>query len=175
MFDIRKYLPFILCVVLGFLIGFYTRGDQERPRPNRSDSTSTLLSTTSVLSATSKSSEGDPDLVVSQKYTAMINGEKVSVEVAKGTANTTGQPTSPSGSPGAIQGQISQTIDITPLLSKLRPTWEIGVGYNYLDKKHYSCVSLQRNYKPNRALDLTCQIQDKQIKGIMIQHRWLLH
>ena len=170
----NKYTPFILCFVLGIIIGFYLpRGDHRDLRPNMSDSSSGLVSSTSTLSASQKTSESEPDLVVSQKYTAEINGKKVSVPIAQGTTNTTGQPNSPSGSSN-VQGQLTQTIDLTNVLSKLRPSWEIGIGYNYLDNKHYGVLSIQRNYKNDKALDLTCQIRDNQVKGIMVQHKWLI-
>ena len=178
-------------LILGFVLGtlscywwFMPKETQSNLYPNMSNSTSGLLSTTSVQ-VVPKSSPGEEDLIVSQKYTAVINGEKVSVPIVKATTNSDRQPGSPSGDAnvaaqdnqvsGTNKVIVSQAIDMTPVLSKLKPTWELGLGYNYLDNKHYGCVSIQRNYKKNKALDLTCQIRDNQVKGIMVQHKWLLH
>lgn len=176
-------VSFLIGTMLGVL-GCYlaTRGDHENLDPNRSDSTSGLLSTTSVQ-LIPKSDPYEEDLCLSQKYTANINGEKVSVPIVKTTTDSTKQPGSPGGNVtmetqgvnNGMKAVVSQTIDLTPVLSKLKPTWELGVGYNYVDNKHYGCVSLQRNYKDNKALELTCQIRDKQVKGVMVQHKWLLH
>lgn len=167
----------VLCA-LGCYWWLNAKGDHKDLDTNRSDSTSGLLSTTSVQ-VVPKSDPYEEDLCLSQKYTANINGEKVSVPIVKTTTNSTKQPGSPGGNvtmetQGAVKAIVSQTVDLTPVLSKLKPTWELGVGYNYVDKKHYGCVSLQRNYKDNKALELTCQIQDKEVKGVMVQHKWLL-
>ena len=174
----------LICLSVGFVLGVLScylvlpRGDQQHLNPNMSNSTSGLQSTTSVQ-VVPKSDPGEEDLCLSQHYVANINNQKVSVPIVpKATINPNSQPNSSSGNTndkGQVKAVVDQTIDLTPVLSQLRPTWELGIGYTYLDNKHYSCVSLQRNYKKNKALDLTCQIQDNKVKGFSVQHKWLLH
>ena len=173
-----KYKHLTLGFVLGAMSCYWlvlpkeTHSDLDT---NMSDSTSGLLSTTSVQ-VVPKSDPGEEDLFVSQKYTAVINNEKVSVPIVKRVSNTDIKPSGTGGDANMDTQKVivSQTVDLTPVLSKLQPTWELGLGYNYLDNKHYGCVSIQRNYKPNKALDLTCQIRDNKVKGVMLQHKWLI-
>lgn len=176
----HKILPAIIGFVLGAL-GCYLvlRGDLEDSHRDSLDSISGQQSPPVVQSVTSvqvkpKDNQGDPDVVLSQTYVANINGEKVVVPVAvpKRTNDTAGKPISPTGSP-QLQGQIKQEFDLTPLLSLVRPKWEVGAGVVCLQRKYYGSVSIQRNYKHDKALEVT-YVTDRTTKGVMVQHKWLL-
>ena len=175
----RYLLVGVVCLVLG-AIGCYwfTKGDHKHLDNNMSNSTSGIVSTTSIQ-AVPKQSISDPDVIVSQQYVAVVNGEKVSVPVAKTISNSSSKPSSSSGSPvGQTQGIITQTIDLTPVMSKLQPRWELGAGYMYNSNKdkHYGCVSIQRNYKMNKAVELTGFVSTTTGKfdSFMVQHKWLI-
>lgn len=176
----RTMIALLLSFIFGVL-GCYcymiSRGDHTIPPITSSDSTSGLLSTTGI-SAESKASPSDPDLVLSQKYTAVINGEKVSVPIVKRTTGTTNQPIGAGSSAAESQGvkaSVEQTIDLTPVLSRLRPSWELGTGVSYMNDKTYVPISIQRNYADDKALELTILMNtDGKAKGAMVQHKWLI-
>ena len=167
----------IIALLLSFSIGagccyLYLRGDNkasEPPMPS-SDSKGGLLSTTGIHAET-KDNPKDEDLVLS--------GEKVSVPIVKRTAGTIYQPDSTSGSandaPPGVKATVEQTIDLTPVLSKLRPSWELGAGVSYMNERAYVPISIQRNYQADKALELTVLVDtDGKAKGAMVQHKWLI-
>lgn len=180
-----SYRHILLALLVGILVGaggFYllTKGDQQASPTHSQDSTSVLLSTTSVKAET-KDNPNDEDLVLSQNYVANINGKKVSVPIVdKGTVSATNQPAVANGNaisqtPQGIKASVEQTIDLTPVLSSLRPAWELGVGYSYVNKNSYVPFSIQRNYKDTKAVEVTVFIDtDRQAKGVMVQHKWLI-
>lgn len=175
----------IIALLLSFTIGagccyLYLRGDNKasEPLPSSSDSKGGLLSTTRIHAET-KDNPKEEDLVLSNKYVAVINGEKVSVPIVKRTAGTINQPDSTGGSandasPG-VKATVEQTIDLTPVLSKLHPSWEMGVGVSYVNERAYVPLSIQRNYQADKALELTVLVDtDGKAKGAMVQHKWLI-
>lgn len=180
-----SYRHILLALLVGILVGaggcyLLTKGDQQASPTHSQDSTSGLLSTTSVKAET-KDNPNDEDLVLSQKYVANINGKKVSVPIVdKGTVSATNQPAVANGNaisqtPQGIKASVEQTIDLTPVLSSLRPAWELGVGYSYVNKDSYVPFSIQRNYKDTKAVEVTVFIDtDRQAKGVMVQHKWLI-
>lgn len=174
-----------LALMLSFIVGFGScyyvmshRADSKAIPPQQ-DSTNGLLSTTRIH-AESKTNPNDADLVWSQKYTAVINGEKVSVPIVKRTTGTTYQPDSANSSnvpasPQDVKATVEQTIDLTPVLSRLHPSWELGTGVSYMNKKAYVPMSIQRNYAQDKALELTVLVDtDGKAQGAMIQHKWLI-
>lgn len=177
----------IIALLMSFLLGvsscYYfvsNRADSKADPQLMQDSTSGLLSTTRIQAQT-KTAPDDGDLVLSQKYTAVVNGEKVSVPiVAKRTTGTTYQPDSANSSnvPEPSQGvtaTVEQTIDLTPVLSRLRPSWELGTGVSYINKQTYVPFSIQRNYATDKALELTVLVNtDGKAEGAMVQHKWLI-
>lgn len=180
----NKYIRPLALLLCGLIIGasatycWLRRGEQGQP-PNSSDSTSGLMSTTRIQ-ATFKDNPNEEDLVLSQKYTAVVNGEKVSVPIVKRTTGTNYQPTCASSSdvvqsPQQVKATVEQTIDLTPVLSKLRPSWELGTGLSYMNDKAYVPVSIQRNYAADKALELTVLVNtDGKAQGAMVQHKWLI-
>ena len=170
----QKYIiALLLGIVLGSaLTGYYLSKDKQSTPQHSSVSTSGLLSTTRIQ-AEVKDNPQDEDLVLSQKYTAVVNGEKVS--------GTNYQPTG-AGSSNVVQSPqqgvkatVEQTIDLTPVLSRLRPSWELGVGVSYADRQTYVPLSIQRNYADDKALELTVLMNtDGKAKGAMVQHKWLI-
>lgn len=181
----QKAKTFLL-LVLSFGVGvgscyYYMshRADSEPTLQMKQDSSSGLLSTTRIQ-AQAKDTPNDEDLVLSQKYTAVINGEKVSVPIVKRTTGTTYQPDSANSSnvPASqknVKATVEQTIDLTPVLSRLRPSWELGTGLSYMNNHSYVPISIQRNYAADKALELTVLVNtDGKAEGAMVQHKWLI-
>lgn len=180
-----SYRHTLLVLLVGVLLGtvgcyLFTKGDHQDSPTHSLDSTSGLLSTTSIKAET-KDNPNDEDLVLSQKYVANINGKKVSVPIVdKGTTSSTNQPavtagTAVSQTPQGVKASVEQIIDLTPVLSSLHPAWELGAGYSYMNKHSYVPLSIQRNYKDTKAVEVTVFIDtDRQAKGVMVQHKWLI-
>lgn len=182
----RQLIIIMIAVVLSFCLGLLCcycvlhKGDKGHLDTNMSDSTSGLISTTSIQ-LEPKSSPSDEDLSLQQSYVANINGEKVSIPIVKKKdTDTTSKPNSSSGTAAAqTQGQlkttITQTVDLTPVLSKLKPSWELGIGAARIHNETFGCLSVQRNYKATRAIQLTGYVsQEGSFKGVEVQHKWLL-
>lgn len=180
-----SYKHILLALLVGILLGaggfyLFTKGDRQASPTHSQDSTSGLLSTTSVKAET-KDSPNDEDLVLSQNYIANINGKKVSVPIVdKRTVSAANQPAVADGNavsqtPQGITASVEQTIDLTPVLYSLRPAWELGVGYSRVNNHSYVPLSIQRNYKDTKAVEVTVFVDtDRQAKGFMVQHKWLI-
>lgn len=121
------------------------------------------VTTQSTLSVTKKTTESDPDLIVSNKYVAKIDGKLVEAPIKnvsyKDKNNTT--------------ATVSTTIDVTPLVKQMTPKWEVGVGVGYIDKDVLPCMTLQRNYKHDKAVEAVIQIDTSgNFKGASLVHKW---
>lgn len=117
------------------------------------------ITTESTLKVTTKTTTSDPDLVVSNKYVAKINDKYVEapIHTTKDTSTAV----------------VSTTIDVTPLVKQMTPKWEAGVGVGCVDKKLLPCVSLQRNYKQDRAVEAVIQMDTQgHFKGASVIHKW---
>lgn len=165
-------------ILMLILSGFLDKSAPKVPTATspRSDATSAPLSTTTdiAISVTNKKSEHSPDLELNQTYVANINGKEVEVKVKDNE-----QPKTPAASAGATASisttaTVSQTIDLTPFVDAMRPDWELGVGIGRNDSKTYIPVSLQRNYKYDRALQFEIHLDahDRSVKGFEVQHKW---
>ena len=158
-------------VLVGVLItGLYftsvRRGENTNVhQPETPKTTSKLpVTTQSTLSVTKKTTESEPDLIVSNKYVAKIDGKLVEAPMKpnvsyKDKNNTT--------------ATVSTTIDVTPLVKQMTPKWEAGVGVGYVDKDVLPCMTLQRNYKHDKAVEAVIQIDTSgNFKGASLVHKW---
>ena len=117
------------------------------------------ITTESTLKVTPKTTTSDPDLVVSNKYVAKVNDKYVEAPIH----TTKDQSTA----------VVSTTIDVTPLVKQMTPRWEAGIGVGCVDKKLLPCVSLQRNYKQDKAVETVIQMDTHgNIKGASVIHKW---
>lgn len=165
---IRYILAGILLGVL--IIGLYftsvRRGENtnvHQPETPKITTSKPVVTTQSTLSVTKKTTESEPDLIVSNKYIAKIDGKLVEAPMKnvsyKDKNNTT--------------ATVSTTIDVTPLVKQMTPKWEVGVGIGYVDKDVLPCMTLQRNYKHDKAVEAVIQIDtDGNFKGASVIHKW---
>lgn len=117
----------------------------------------TTLTTQSTVSLTSKPTSSSPDLVVENRYIAKVNGKTYEVPV-KTTEDTL---------------EVTQTVDVSPLVEALSPNWSVGIGLGYHDDV-YIPLSIQRDYTPYKALRFEMHIDKSinHIEGYEIQHVW---
>lgn len=164
---IRYTLAGILIGVLGVLIiGLYftsvRRGGNtnvHQPETPKITTSNPVVTTQSTLSVTSKTAEGEPDLIVSNKYVAKIDGKLVEAPMKIQKDDS--------------QAVVSTTIDVTPLVKQMTPKWEAGVGVGYVDKDVLPCMTLQRNYKHDKAVEAVIQIDTEgNFKGASVIHKW---
>lgn len=164
---IRYILAGILLVVL--IIGLYftsvRRGGNTNVHQQETPKTTSKLpvTTQSTLSVTKKITESEPDLIVSNKYVAKIDGKLVEAPMKNVSYKDKNSTTA----------TVSTTIDVTPLVKQMTPKWEAGVGVGYVDKDVLPCMTLQRNYKHDKAVEAVIQIDTSgNFKGASLVHKW---
>lgn len=122
------------------------------------------VTTQSTLSVTKKITESDPDLIVSNKYVAKIDGKLVEAPI---------KPDVSYKDKNSTTTIVSTTIDVTPLVKQMTPKWEAGVGVGYIDNDVLPCMTLQRNYKHDKAVEAVIQIDTSgNFKGASLVHKW---
>ena len=166
---VRYILAGILLVgvlIIGLYFTSVRRGENtnvHQPETPKITASKPTVTTQSTLSVTRKTTESEPDLIVSNKYVAKIDGKLVEAPMKdvsyKDKNNTT--------------TTVSTTIDVTPLIKQMTPKWEAGVGVGYVDKNVLPCMTLQRNYKHDKAVEAVIQIDtDGNLKGASLVHKW---
>lgn len=135
-----------------------------------------IIETTTDLVVTPKTSPKDNDIELTQTYTAVVNGEKLTVPVV------------PSKNPQGTKGILTQEVDMTKVINtslaierekvkqEYHKNWEAGVGVGVNNGDVYIPIELQRNYTPDRAIGIEVHISvDKptKITGGEIKHKWM--
>ena len=158
-------------ILLGVLItGLYftsvRRGENtnvHQPETSKITTSKPTVTTQSTLSVTKKTTESEPDLIVSNKYVAKIDGKLVEAPMKDVYTKDKNSTTA----------TVSTTIDVTPLIKQMTPKWEAGVGVGYVDNNVLPCMTLQRNYKHDKAVEAVIQIDtDGSFKGVSVIHKW---
>lgn len=168
---IRYILAGILLIVLIIGLLYFTsvrRGENtnvHQPETPKITTSKPTVTTQSTLSVTKKTTESEPDLIVSNKYVAKIDGKLVEAPMKpdvsyKDKNNTT--------------TTVSTTIDVTPLIKQMTPKWEVGVGVGCMNNGDVlPCMTLQRNYKHDKAVEAVIQIDTSgNFKGASLIHKW---
>jgi hypothetical protein len=158
-------------ILLGVLItGLYftsvRRGGNTNVHQSETPKTISKLPviTQSTLSVTKKTTESEPDLIVSNKYVAKIDGKLVEAPIKDVSYKDNRDNTTTT---------VSTTIDVTPLVKQMTPKWEAGVGVGYVNNDVLPCMTLQRNYKHDKAVEAVIQIDTSgNFKGASLVHKW---
>lgn len=118
----------------------------------------TTMTTQSTVQLSPKPTSKSPDLVVSNRFIAKVNGKVYEIP-AKTDKDTI---------------EVTQTVDVSPLVEALSPNWSVGVGVGYHDNSVYYPLSIQRDYTPYKALRFEMHIDKtiNHIEGYEIQHVW---
>ena len=156
----NKDLVMVVFMILSLLLTLFGHKSPEVPSK---DTDVPKVETTTELEVSQKETPESPDLVVGQKYVAVINDKRVEVPI-KVTKSTTEGTTA----------TLKQEIDVSQLVEPLIPDWEVGVGVGQHDGDLYYPVSLQRNYKANKAIRVELHIKDdlSKVNGYEVQHVW---
>lgn len=160
MTQMNKLMTLSIGILLGVLISMtynWVRCDQETPVcPTKTTSVSSMTSDT-TLEVSSKNDVTSPDLVVNHSYVAVVNGERLEVPLKTTDKTST---------------KVTTVVDMTPIVSKMSPKWEAGIGVSYHKKEILPTLSVQRNYQQGKAVEMSLFIKDNQIKGGSLVHKW---
>ena len=153
-------LPWLLLLLYACVRLYLAHGTSTQVLPQGNTdvlNAQTTLTTQSTVSLTSKVTSSSPDLVVENRYIAKVNGKTYEVP-AKTTEDTL---------------EVTQTVDVSPLVEALSPNWSVGIGLGYHDDV-YIPLSIQRDYTPYKALRFEMHIDKSMnhIEGYKIQHVW---
>lgn len=169
--NMSNMTKYVLVFTIGTLVGYYGLPKVIYTATPQSNNQPQQVATTSSLSAAQKASPNDPDLIVTQKYVANINGKKVEVPIVAKTA-----PTSPAttGTGISTTATLKQEIDVSPLVAHMIPKWEVGIGVGtQKDKGIYIPLSIQRNYEVSKGVQFEIHLDTSgKIVGTEIQHKW---
>ena len=160
---------FIVLVILIMYFSFINNKDKNDKDNSVKENPQVSLSTPQVSSSITvvpKTKPSDPDLKVTQKYTAQINNKTVEIPLSKPkeTLSADGQTV-----------VVSQTVDMTAAVKPMLPRWSIGVGMGKDRNETYIPFSVTRHYKPlKRSLQFTLKysIDKGKISGGEVQHLW---
>ena len=164
----KIFIPFlIILVILIMIIPSCSKKEENKETPKVTSSSSlTSPQVSSSISVVPKVKPSDPDLKVTQKYTAQINNKTVEIPLSKPkeTLSTDGQTV-----------VVSQNLDVTAAVKPILPRWSVGVGIGKDRNETYIPFSITRHYKPlKRSLQFTLKysIDKTKITGGEIQHLW---
>ena len=179
----NKIMPYVVVaipVILGLLVCLFIPSNHHsspNPTPNNVGNHNPQIN--SSFSVVPKS---DSDLVIEHHYKATIDGEVVSVPI-----HTVSNPVPvPNGSiatypdnPSSLGNTVSfsQELDLTPLLSDYehKKNWEVGAGVGCHDGDVYFPVSVQRNFRHDRAVEGVVHLSDSgSVTGgeVLYKHRF---
>ncbi|MDT8900659.1 hypothetical protein [Anaeroselena agilis] len=136
-----------------------------------------MIDSLTTLQTTLKTTPSDPDLVLTQTYKAVINGETLKAPIRPASQQPQGSPKG--GAPGTT-ATVRQEIDLTNIVKRLeldaekkrRVNWELGLGAGVHNGKAYGIVSIQRNYRPDRGVELEVHLAPG-LKGTEVKHKWM--
>lgn len=143
----------VFAIIVIVILVYRPHGDFREP--NSVPSGSPIGSSTSV-SIEKKTVETEPDLEVSTKYVTKVNDKYIEV------------PTKTTYDRSTDKVIVRQEVVIPNVFKK---NWEVGVG---VSSDIEPVVSLQRNYKVDKAIELIVIIdkeQGKVSKGVLM-HKW---
>lgn len=187
--SIKKYIIYILLVIMGVILGvaFKNGSNNVVPGDTLNTTPTTIRDTNDTSKITSKgtititpapsTATGDT-LVVKEALVATNGNRRVEVPIRNQSV-----PLNNSESKDTLNKniEVTNTIDVSSLVRPLVPKWEIGIGVGTHDGDTYIPVSIQRDYKVDKAvrleihLDPTAKGDTKKIlspKGIEVQHVW---
>ena len=158
-------IPFFIVLIILIMVILPWLKKKEETKDTLQSSLSTPQVSSSI-SVVPKEKPSDPDLKVTQKYTAQINNKTVEIPLSKPkeTLSTDGQTV-----------VVSQTVDMTAAVKPMLPRWSIGTGVGRYHSETYIPLSITRHYKPlKRSLQVTLKysIDKGKISGGEVQHLW---
>lgn len=123
-----------------------------------------------------KDTEGDSMFSAKEYLIAKGNNREVRIPISTHTEYLKSTADSPDKGNKESNGKeitYHNEIDVTSLVRPLVPKWEVGVGIGRHRGHTYVPVSVQRDYKVDKAVRLEVHIGGtKTIDGVEVQHVW---
>lgn len=183
----RNILIFLILMI--FFIGTttmiyhygYDKGYKEGTTKTTTTTDSyTSPSLTTEITAASKTNTSDPDLILNNKYHAVINGTDIHIPVKdkyiKETLKdipTSPTPSSPSSSTTSTTARVDQTLDLTPIFKdyEKKHKWEVGTGIGRVSNEWYVPIEVQRNFGYNKGVSLQLNVKDNKVDGFQASYK----
>lgn len=139
---------------------------------------STSPSMTTEITATSKTNTSDPDLILNNRYHAVINGTDVQIPVKdkniKEQLKDTPSSSSPSTSSStSTTARVDQTLDLTPIFKdyEKKHKWEVGTGIGRVSNEWYVPIEIQRNFGYDKGVSLQLNVKDNKVDGFQASYK----
>ena len=133
---------------------------------------------TTEITATSKTNTSDPDLILNNRYHAVINGNDIQIPVKDKYIKETlkGTPSSPSSSTTSTTSttaRVDQTLDLTPIFKdyEKKHKWEVGTGIGRVSNEWYVPIEVQRNFGYNKGVSFQLNVKDKKVDGFQASYK----
>ena len=182
---INKRNILIILILMIFFIGTttmiyhygYDKGYKEgTTKTTTTTDSSTSPSMTTEITATSKTNTSDPDLILNNRYHAVINDTDVQIPVKdkdiKEQLKDT--PSSPfTSSSTSATAHVDQTLDLTSLFKdyEKKRKWEMGVGVGRVSNEWYVPIEIQRNFGYDKGVSLQLNVKDNKVDGFQASYK----
>lgn len=184
--DVNKRNILIVIILMLFFIGTttmiyhygYDKGYKEGTAKTTTTTDSyTSPSLTTEITAASKTSTSDPDLILNNHYHAVINGNDIQIPVKdkyiKETLKDT--PASPASSTTSTTttARVDQTLDLTPIFKdyEKKHKWEVGTGIGRVSNEWYVPIEVQRNFGYNKGVSFQLNVKDNKVDGFQASYK----
>lgn len=183
--DINKRNILIVIILMIFFIGTttmiyhygYDKGYEEgTTKTTITTDSSTSPSMTTEITAASKTNTSDPDLILNNRYHAVINGTDVQIPVKDKNIKETLKDTPSSPSPSSYTSttaRVDQTLDLTPLFKdyEKKRKWEMGIGVGRVSNEWYVPIEIQRNFGYDKGVSFQLNVKDNKVDGFQANYK----
>lgn len=184
--DINKRNILIVIVLMIFFIGTttmiyhygYDKGYKEGTTKTTTTTDSyTSPSLTTEITASNKTNTSDPDLILNNRYHAVINGTDIQIPVKDKNIKETlkDTPSSPSSSTTSTTttARVDQTLDLTPIFKdyEKKHKWEVGTGIGRVSNEWYVPIEVQRNFGYNKGVSFQLNVKDNKVDGFQASYK----
>ena len=183
--SINKRNILIVIILMIFFIGTttmiyhygYDKGYEEgTTKTTITTDSSTSPSMTTEITATSKTNTSDPDLILNNRYHAVINGTGVQIPVKDKNIKEQLKDTSSSPSTSfstSTTARVDQTLDLTPLFKdyEKKRKWEMGIGVCRVSNEWYVPIEIQRNFGYDKGVSFQLNVKDNKVDGFQTNYK----
>ena len=179
------FLTLLIIIITGVFKHWYSRGSVHSvPHKDTIKNTNESSKVTSTGTITVTPNKESTDVLVVHESLVASNGtRKVEVPIRniKAPITVDNNYNKPSDTPNNNNNNNNKTviyenkIDVSALVRPLVPKWEIGTGVGTHRGNVYVPVSVQRDYKVDKAVRIEVHLDPKDRmapKGVEVQHIW---
>ena len=184
---INKRNILIILILMIFFIGtttmIYHYGYDKGYKEGTTKTTTTTdfytsPSLTTEITAASKPSTSDPDLILNNHYHAVINGNDIQIPVKdkyikEPLKDTPPSPSSSTTSTTSTTARVNQTLDLTPIFKdyEKKHKWEVGTGIGRVSNEWYVPIEVQRNFGYNKGVSFQLNVKDNKVDGFQASYK----